>query len=364
MRSLCSTVCKWTYRGQDGLDGQGWGASYFESIGLGELVGSRKNTIGARLAPPGARVGQLTPRAAAELGLPETVSVAASMIDAHAGALWSLGVDLEQGGLPRRMAVIAGTSTCHITVSEQPQFVPGVWGPYFSVVLSGMWTNEAGQSAAGALIDRIVQGHGAYGQAKELAGGGVFALLDERLAALAADGDITTLTAGLHVQPDFHGNRSPIADPTRKGALVGLGMESDIDDLARLYLATIQALAYGTRHIIEEMKANGVDIGTIVVSGGLAKNRLYLDAHADATGCTVLVPDQAEPVLLGSAMLGAVAAGAYPDLPQAMQAMAGSGDRISPRGRYGDFHDRKYKVFRRMQQDFVDYKALMDSSKG
>lgn len=50
------------------------------------------------------------------------------------------------------------------------------------------------------------------------------------------------LTRDLHIWPDFHGNRL-LADPTLKGMVCGLTLSSSVNDLAALYLATIQALA-------------------------------------------------------------------------------------------------------------------------
>lgn len=55
--------------------------------------------------------------------------------------------------------------------------------------------------------------------------------------------DVSLLTRDFHVWPDFHGNRSPLADPTMKGMIVGLTINSNEDNLALLYLATLQALA-------------------------------------------------------------------------------------------------------------------------
>ncbi len=361
-RSLCSAVCKWTYRGQWGREGQGWDDDYLHAIGLEDLAGQGHERIGQSFATPGKKVGELSVGAAAELGLVAGIPVAASLIDAYSGALGTLGAEPDASGLQSRLAIIAGTSTCHITVSKDPAFVPGVWGPYYSVLLPELWANEAGQSAAGALIDRVLSGHAAIDAAKREAQEhniSIFEFLDARLAALAGAGDTALLTVHRHVQPDFHGNRSPLADPMRKGAIVGLDMGAGIDDLAVDYLATIQALAYGTRHIIEALRDNGVSVETLVVSGGLARNTLFLRENADATGCQILVPDQVEPVLVGSAMLGAVAAGVYADLEMAMGKMGGKGSRLSPRPALADFHNRKYRVFRKMQNDYQAYAAIM-----
>lgn len=87
-RSLCTTVCKWTYLGQRGPDGAGWDADYFTSIGLGDLVADGFRRIGTTIRPMGEPVGfGLTPEAAQELGLEPGVAVGVSIIDAHAGGL-------------------------------------------------------------------------------------------------------------------------------------------------------------------------------------------------------------------------------------------------------------------------------------
>jgi FGGY-family pentulose kinase len=363
-RSLCSAVCKWTYLGHLGSAGEGWDKDFLAAIGLGDLAADPAR-IGTRFAAPGEAVGQLSAEAAADLGLPEGIAVASGMIDAYAGALGTLGVAPERDDAAR-LAVIAGTSACHILTTPQPLFVPGVWGPYHSVLVGGVWANEGGQSAAGALIDAVLARHAAFAAvAAEASAQGMRPtdVLDARLAALAPE--TATLTRGRHLQPDFHGNRSPLADPSRKGAISGLDLAHDADDLALDYLAALQALAYGTRHIIAEMRVAGAVVATIVVSGGLARNALYVRETADATGCMVLVPEQAEPVLLGAAMLGAVAAGRFADLPAAMVAMSGPAGSVSPRGgAIAAYHNAKYNVFRRMQDDFAQYAALMAAAEG
>jgi FGGY-family pentulose kinase len=361
-RSLCSAVCKWTYLGHRGTAGEGWDDAFLAAIGLSDLTGPHHAKIGESFAAPGARIGTLSAAAAAELGLAPGTPVASGMIDAYAGALGTLGVGAEGADLAGRLAVIAGTSACHIALTEAAVFVPGVWGPYFSVLVPGLWANEGGQSAAGALIDTVIDRHGAAAEARVRAGREgvtIHAILQAELTRLAAGADTARLTAGRHIQPDFHGNRSPLADPTRHGAISGLTLDHGLADLALDYLAVLQALAYGTRHILQEMTAAGLVVDVLVLSGGLARNPLYLREMADATGCRIVVPDQAEPVLLGSAMMAAVAADAQPDLPQAMRAMGGPGAEIAPRADLMAYHDRKYQVFRRMQADFAAYAAIM-----
>ena len=76
------------------------------------------------------------------------------LIDAHAGALGVLGAfTREVDTIDRHLALIAGTSSCVMALSAEARPTNGVWGPYFGAVLPGVWLNEGGQSATGALLD-------------------------------------------------------------------------------------------------------------------------------------------------------------------------------------------------------------------
>ncbi|WP_043341777.1 FGGY-family carbohydrate kinase [Belnapia moabensis] len=364
-RSLCSTVCKWTYLGQEGR----WDEGFFRAVGLGELAEEGFRRIGTEILPVGQAIpGGLRAEAAAELGLPAGIAVGASAIDAHAGGLGTIGAALDgrapdAEALRHRLALIGGTSSCHMAVSAEPRFVPGVWGPYYSAMQPGLWLNEGGQSATGALIDHVITSHATYPELAEearQAGGTVYARLNARIEALAAPLAFPALlTEGLHLLPDFHGNRSPLADARMRGMVSGLALSATVDDLARLYLATIQAIAYGTRHIVEALDAEGYAIDTLLASGGGTKNPVFLREHADASGCRIVLPEEPEAVLLGAAMLGAVAAGLHPGLPAAMAAMGRAGEVITPDPATRRYHEAKYAVFRRMQADQQAYRKIM-----
>uniref|UniRef100_A0A287D881 FGGY carbohydrate kinase domain containing n=1 Tax=Ictidomys tridecemlineatus TaxID=43179 RepID=A0A287D881_ICTTR len=138
------------------------------------------------------------------------------------------------------------TSSCHMGISKDPIFVPGVWGPYFSAMVPGFWLNEGGQSVTGKLIDHLVQGHPAFPELQAKATArcqSIYAYLNSHLDLIKKTEPVGFLTVDLHVWPDFHGNRSPLADLTLKGMVTGLKLSQDLDDLAILYLATVQAIA-------------------------------------------------------------------------------------------------------------------------
>jgi ribulose kinase len=109
------------------------------------------------------------------------------------------------------------------------------------------------------------------------------------------------------------------------------------------------------------MNAAGYAIDTVFACGGGTKNPVFLREHADATGCRIVLPEEQEAVLLGSAILGAVAAARYADVPEAMRAMSRAGQVIEPEaGEAQRYHDAKYAVFQRMYEDQVAYRKVMD----
>jgi FGGY-family pentulose kinase len=375
VRSLCSTVCKWTYLGHEKPVHEGsvgrWDESYWREIGLGDLADENFARIGQAVRPMGEAVGEgLSAKAASELGLAAGTPVGVSIIDAHAGGLGLIGAELD-GAAPtpetmeKRLALIGGTSSCHMAVSREALFIPGIWGPYYSAMVPGLWLTEGGQSATGALVDHVIFSHARADDLKkeeQATGNSVYEILNARLDALAEKVPFpAVLTNEIHVLPYFHGNRSPRANPTLRGMISGLKLSDSMDELALLYLATIQAIAHGTRHIISEMNDKGYDIDVIFACGGGTKNPVFLREHADITGCRIVLPGEPEAVLLGSAILGAVASGDCESVLDAMAAMNSVGEIIEPAtGPTAEYHAKKYKIFQRMFEDQMAYRSMMD----
>ena len=107
--------------------------------------------------------------------------------------------------------------------------------------------------------------------------------------------------------PRFLGNRSPYADPDARAVIAGLDLDIDIGSMERLFVAGLCGLAYGLAEVIEAFRSHGVESDMMVISGGAGRSPLVRQIMADTTGLTVAFPQTQEPVLLGAAMLGAVA---------------------------------------------------------
>ncbi|XP_070115955.1 FGGY carbohydrate kinase domain-containing protein isoform X4 [Equus przewalskii] len=296
-RSLCSLVCKWTYSAE-----KGWDDSFWKTIGLEDFVADNYSKIG----------------------------VIGADVRGH-------GLSCEGQPVTSRLAVICGTSSCHMGISRDPIFVPGVWGPYFSAMVPGFWLNEGGQSVTGKLIDHMVQGHAAFPELQAKAAArcqSVYAYLNSHLDLIKKAQPVGFLTVDLHVWPDFHGNRSPLADLTLKGM-------------------------FGTRLIIEAMEAAGHSVSTLFLCGGLSKNPLFVQMHADITGMPVILSQEVESVLVGAAILGACASGDFASVQEAMAKMSKVGKVVFPRLEDKRYYDKKYKVFLKLVEHQKEYAAIM-----
>ncbi|MEI4472263.1 FGGY-family carbohydrate kinase [Frigidibacter sp. MR17.24] len=341
-RSVCTVTCKWTYLAHENR----WDPGYFDGIGLGDLARKDFVRIGARVVPAGSAMGQgLTAEAARDMGLATGTPVGAGLIDAHAGGLATVGT---AGDPTADLAYVFGTSSCTMTTTRAPCFVPGVWGPYHSAMIPGLWLNEGGQSAAGAAVDQLLAHHPFAPEARRLAAEAGMSLPDW-LAARAGDRDILELVAGVHVVPEVLGNRAPHADPHRRATIMGIGMDRGPDSLLALYLAILCGLGYGLRQIIEAQEAAGAPTRRIAISGGAGRSPLVRQILADATGRPVVAPGTEEPVLLGSAMLGALAGGLHGDATEAMTAMAQPGSTVEPRPDTLARHAERYRMFEALQ---------------
>jgi FGGY-family pentulose kinase len=390
-RSTCSVTCKCSFVPVGIEQSRGWSDDYFRTIGLGQLADDGFKKLGGipgetgEFLFAGDPVGNgLTAAAAQDLGLPEGLPVGSAVIDAYAGAIATLGASSsraeaqEMASLPakesllqqgaNRLAIICGTSSCHIAMAPEAIFVPGVWGPYKSVLVPGMWCAEGGQSSTGQLIDHMLSKHPAIEEAKELAKSrdmNIYAFLNTYLEEKKQRNKykyLEQLVSQLHIYPDFHGNRSPLADPTLRGTIVGHSLDASVDDLAVKYLATLQAISCQTRHIIDSLNACGYTIDTLCLSGGLCKNPIFVQLHADITGCKVILPKSIEgAVVIGAGFLGAKAAGLSDNLWDVMIKLGQAGDVVNPSDdpEIKTLNERRYKVFKMMLDDQRKYRRVM-----
>jgi FGGY-family pentulose kinase len=321
--SLNNVTVKWDYARPDG----GWSEKLLKQVGLDDLPTKWPE----RVIPLGKGEARLSATAAKQLGLRLGVPLAQGGIDAYLGML---GMGAVGAG---DLAMILGSSTCHLAMSDKALLGSGMLGCFPDAVVEGLYTLEGGQTATGSILDWYRR-HFASNEAAEAqrTGKNVYEILDAQAAAVPPGCD------GLVCLDYWQGNRCPLKDPRARGALWGLTL---LHGPGHVFRAIYEATAFGTRHILEDVAGHGLKIDRVFAGGGGAKSRLWLQIQADVLGQPIHVPRESEACALGSAMVAAVHCGHYPDLATAAKHMVQIGAVIEPnrthRGVY-DFHYGKY----------------------
>ncbi len=351
-RSKCTLTSKWTYLGHKTPS---WQTEFLAEVDLVDLLA--RGRLPAVASPIGRDLGPLTSLAASDLGLTTDCRVGVGLIDAHAGMLGLLGgcFDDDDMAIDHHIALIAGTSSSVMALSADPRPVSGVWGPYFAAILPDHWLIDAGQSATGALLDHLIRWHGEGGEPTAA----MHDRITARVMALRAE-EGAEFAAGLHVLPDFHGNRSPLAQPHAVGVISGLNLDASFDSLCRLYWRTAVGIVLGVRHILDTLNERGYAIHTLHVTGGHTKNPLLMELYRVAVGCTLIERDQDHGVLLGTGAAAAVAAGFHDDLRSAAAAMVPHGIERPADQENADRYARDYGIFLAMHEHRKELDAILE----
>jgi len=118
-------------------------------------------------------------------------------------------------------------------------------------------------------------------------------------------------TSGLYFVPAFSGLFAPYWRADARGAIVGLSRFHTNAHLAR---ATLEAICYQTRDVVEAMAADsGVTLDMLKVDGGVTANDLCMQLQADILGVAVSRPVVAETTALGAAYAAGLTAGFWRD---------------------------------------------------
>jgi xylulokinase len=120
---------------------------------------------------------------------------------------------------------------------------------------------------------------------------------------------------GLTFLPYLQGERTPHRDAEARGVFAGLTLAHTRAHMTR---AVLEGICFGMRDCLEIIEALGVAVPEVLITGGGAKAPFVRQLQADIYGKPVVPVDQAEGPAFGAAMLGAVGAGAFPDLATAV----------------------------------------------
>lgn len=321
--SLNQATCKWNYAAPEG----GPPADLLRQLGAPELLEKWPEEF----LPLGAPVSNLTAEAAQQLGLSTHCIVSQGGIDAYV-AMLGLGVTQ-----PGQMALVMGTSTCHMALCESGLFETHVWGPYPDALLPGTWVLEGGQTTTGAIVTWFRDQFGeAAARRAEAAGKSVWDVLDADAAAVPPGSE------GLVLLDYFQGNRTPLRDPKARGTILGLSLKHTA---AHVFRSIYEGTAYGTRHILSDLEQGGFRASGIYACGGGTKSDLWLQIHADVCGVPLYLTRIPDATCLGTAICAAAGAACYPGIREAAKAMVHVERKIEPNSANRDAYEFMYQQY-------------------
>ncbi len=339
-RNSCTAGYKAIWHKRNGYPSK----DFFKALapGMENLIEEKMST---EIYPLGGKAGEITKAAAKLTGLREGTAVSIGNVDAHV-AVPAAGI-----AEPGKMLMIMGTSICHMVLGTKEEVVPGMCGVVEDGILPGFQGYEAGQSCVGDHFawftkNCVPEAYEVEARKRKIS---IHDLLVEKASRLDVG------ESGLLALDWWNGNRSILVDVDLTGMMMGMTLLTRPEEM---YRALIEATAYGTYIIVDNFDKHGVPVNELYACGGLPeRNEFLMQIYADVTGRPIKVARSAQTPALGSAMFGAVAAGAarggYDTIFDAVPKMGGIKKKIfTPRQREHDLYAKLFAEYVKLHDHF------------
>ncbi len=297
-RSICAMGHKWMWNAKLG----GFASDEFLRS-VDPLLAGMGEKLSGTCATSNRIAGRLSPEWADRLGLRVGIPIPVSAFDAHWDAI---GAGVRLGDVVN----VIGTSTCIMAISKNPGLIPGVCGVVEGSVHPGYAGIEAGLSATGDIFDAIARRAGT-----------TVAALSQGLENYRAG------QTGLLRMTWDNGDRTVLVNPELSGMTLGWRLTHTAQD--ELF-AAIEGTAFHTRVILERLEEHGVPIHRVINGGGIPQRNATLNqVYANVLNKPILVP-VGDVTSLGSAIFAFLAAGAFPTVEAAQDALCPSFTTFAP----------------------------------
>lgn len=247
--------------------------------------------------------GTLTAAAAAQLGLTTACKVVGGAGDCAAGAI---GNGVVRGGV---LSTSIGTSGVMFVHSDTPQYDAQGRLHTFCHAVRGKWhMMGVNLNSGGSLqwwVENVLQGLPGVDADEPYR-----SVIDQAATVPAGSGSLLFL-------PYLNGERTPHADPTARGAFIGLNLTHTRAHLSR---AVMEGVTMALRDSLEIIQQLGVPVGEIRAGGGGSRNPLWRQIQADVFGQPVTSLRVEQGPAYGAALLAAVGDGVYASIEQACEA--------------------------------------------
>ena len=274
------------------------------------------------------KAGNLTQYWADKLGLRTSVSVALGAFDAHMGAVGA-------GIKPKVLCKIIGTSSCDMAIAPHKQMekrtLKGICGQVDGSIVPGYIGLEAGQSSVGddfawfrdLIIWSFVNILPKTSFGKNIPVSQMKKLKEELkntiYQVLSKKGrKIKPAESGILALDWFNGRRTPYADQSLRGALIGMNLGSLPPTI---YKAIIESTAFGAKRIVRQFKKEGISFKSVIASGGISRIEYVMQITSDILGLPINISSSEQTCALGAAIFAAVASGYYKNVEEAQKKM-------------------------------------------
>ena len=145
--------------------------------------------------------------------------------------------------------------------------------------------------------------------------------------------------------PYLMGERSPHNDPDARGTFIGMTMDTSRADMTQ---AVLEGVAFALRDSFEIAKSLGIQINRTKICGGGAKSLLWKKIIANVLNVKVDVPETEEGPGYGAAILAAVACGEYASVEEAAQKLLKVVDTVEPDAELAAKYEKRYAQFKQI----------------
>ena len=234
-------------------------------------------------------IGTLTDEAAAETGLPKHVKVVCGGVDNSCMALGAKGI------MPSRIYTSLGSSAWIALISDNPVLDFGKKPYVFAHVIKGLYASATCIFSAGSSLQWVRNIICSDFLEKEQQGGEDAYVSMNKLAEEAPIG-----SNGVLFNPSLAGGSMLEPTPDMRGAFTGLQLCNTRNDMIR---ATMEGIALNLRIALDLLKQYAPEINEMLIVGGGAKSKLWMQIFADCYG----LPIEKTNIDQAAASLGAAA---------------------------------------------------------
>lgn len=309
-----------------------------------DIIGTK---VSCNVLPTGTKAGMINAHGSFLTGLDIGTAVAVPIIDAHA-ALPAAGIT--DGG---KLMLIIGTSSCHIVMNKEDKTVSGICGSVEDGIIPGLVAYEAGQSAVGDIFDWFIKNMVPESYVKEAndSGKSIFSLMDEKASELQIG------ESGILALDWWNGNRTPYADYSLTGMIMGLNLHTKPEEI---YRGILESTAFGTRRIVELYEENGVEINEVYAAGGISqKNSFLMHMYADVLGKEIQIAASNQAGAKGSVIFASVAGGYFNTAKEAAEVISDKCEKVYyPNSENTEKYEAIYKEYKEFSEYFANRKDV------